>query len=281
MRLELETMPKKLSIPNGFCIAVTKYMAMECSTTDLAKEFQCAKATILKWMDALNIQRHRPSVMLSVKLKGKQSRLGKKHSEATLAKMREANRPMPSTLGFKFSDESKLKMRNSAIARAVREGKKIRVKNPCAPVKKAKEIKPVKIKVVKIKLSDEEKIAREKARQTCKRMVNRVLFMSRTKKDGRRAEHILGYSKHDLRSHLESQFRDGMSWLKRESFHVDHIKPIAQFFREGIFDPAVINALENLRALTPQENRKKSDSFSDKPKRQALIIDQDGVRGYV
>lgn len=64
----------------------------------------------------------------------------------------------------------------------------------------------------------------------------------------------------DLRQHLEAQFRDGMSW-ESGGFHVDHIKPVAAFIREGVTNPAVIHALDNLQVLTPRENLTKSDKF--------------------
>lgn len=50
-----------------------------------------------------------------------------------------------------------------------------------------------------------------------------------------------------------------MSWSSRGSFEIDHKIPMAHFFNNGIFDPAVINALDNLQVLTPQENKSKSD----------------------
>lgn len=77
---------------------------------------------------------------------------------------------------------------------------------------------------------------------------------------GATAEQILGYTRLQLRQHLEAQFRDGMSW-ESGGFHVDHIKPIAAFIREGVTDPAVIHALDNLQILTPHENLTKSDKF--------------------
>ena len=127
------------------------------------------------------------------------------------------------------------------------------------------------------KLPADELDARNKTRQAMKTMLRRVLTMTRSRKD-KKSEYILGYTKEELRSHLESQFRDGMSWSDRSSFHIDHIIPVAYFLRNGITDPAVINALSNLQVLTPEENRQKSDSFSEAPRRQALVIDSSGTR---
>ena len=77
---------------------------------------------------------------------------------------------------------------------------------------------------------------------------------------GATAEQILGYTREQLRAHLESQFKPGMSW-ESGGFHVDHIKPVAAFIREGVTNPAVIHALDNLQVLTPRENLTKSDKF--------------------
>lgn len=49
-------------------------------------------------------------------------------------------------------------------------------------------------------------------------------------------------------------FEPGMSWDNRGEWHIDHIKPVCIFIREGETDPAVINALSNLRPLWAEEN---------------------------
>ena len=72
---------------------------------------------------------------------------------------------------------------------------------------------------------------------------------------------ILGYTAKDLRQHLESQFVDGMSWDNRSEWHIDHIKPIKAFLDEGITDPAIINALDNLQPLWAHENLSKGAKY--------------------
>ncbi|AVH85447.1 hypothetical protein Rostov1_00057 [Vibrio phage Rostov-1] len=54
-----------------------------------------------------------------------------------------------------------------------------------------------------------------------------------------------------------------MSWDNWGEWHIDHIKPVAQFKREGITDPKIINALSNLQPLWAEENLKKSDKTLD------------------
>ncbi len=78
-------------------------------------------------------------------------------------------------------------------------------------------------------------------------------------KGGRaKAEKFLGYTCEQLRSHIESRFEDGMSWTNRSEWHIDHVKPVSAFIKEGITDPAIINALDNLQPLWSHENWSKS-----------------------
>ncbi|AGN51421.1 hypothetical protein VPJG_00057 [Vibrio phage jenny 12G5] len=84
-------------------------------------------------------------------------------------------------------------------------------------------------------------------------------------KGGRaKAEELLGYTCEQLRSHIESQFEDGMSWDDRSEWHVDHKKPIKAFLDEGITDPAIINALDNLQPLWAHENLSKGAKWDAK-----------------
>lgn len=75
------------------------------------------------------------------------------------------------------------------------------------------------------------------------------------------AESLCGYSDYDLRVHIESKFKDGMSWNNRSEWHIDHIKPIKAFLDEGITDPKIINALSNLQPLWAHENLSKGAKF--------------------
>lgn len=73
------------------------------------------------------------------------------------------------------------------------------------------------------------------------------------------SKRILGYSAKDLCTHLEAQFKPGMSWHNRSDWHIDHIKPVSAFIQEGITDPKIINALSNLRPLWAKDNFAKGD----------------------
>lgn len=81
-------------------------------------------------------------------------------------------------------------------------------------------------------------------------------------KGGRgKTEDILGYTFEELRRHIESQFKDGMSWDNRSEWHIDHIKPISVLVNEGVTDPRVINALSNLQPLWASENFSKNNKW--------------------
>ncbi len=74
---------------------------------------------------------------------------------------------------------------------------------------------------------------------------------------GSQYESYLGYTKNEFINHIESQFKDGMSWDNRSEWHIDHIKPIIAFIKEGVTDIKVINALSNLQPLWAKENLSK------------------------
>lgn len=78
-----------------------------------------------------------------------------------------------------------------------------------------------------------------------------------------KAEKLLGYTCEQLRSHIESQFKEGMSWDNRSEWHIDHIKPVSAFIKEEIADPAIINALNNLQPLWAHENRSKNAKWDE------------------
>lgn len=64
----------------------------------------------------------------------------------------------------------------------------------------------------------------------------------------------LYYTRSDLIEHLESLFEDGMSWDNYGEWHIDHIKPISAFIREGNLNHNEVNALDNLQPLWAKDN---------------------------
>lgn len=83
------------------------------------------------------------------------------------------------------------------------------------------------------------------------------------KRDGRLVR-LLKYSIKDLKSHLENQFRDGMSWDNYGKWHVDHIRPISSFNYKSMNDDEFHEcwALSNLQPLWAQENQRKHAKYN-------------------
>ena len=76
-----------------------------------------------------------------------------------------------------------------------------------------------------------------------------------------RTEVELGYTQKDFTLHIESQFTDGMTWDNRSDWHIDHIKPLSLFIKEGETDPSIMNALSNLKPLWAKDNLEKGASY--------------------
>jgi hypothetical protein len=72
---------------------------------------------------------------------------------------------------------------------------------------------------------------------------------------------ILGCSFGEFKSHLESQFKKGMSWENRSEWHIDHIMPVSM---AKTYDEVIrLNHYRNLRPLWAHENLAKSDKTPD------------------
>lgn len=81
----------------------------------------------------------------------------------------------------------------------------------------------------------------------------------RSKKAGRKWESLVGYTLHDLMTHLERQFLKGMTWENRDKWHIDHILPISGFNLD-LGDDEIKRAwgLPNLRPMWAADNIRKS-----------------------
>ena len=92
-----------------------------------------------------------------------------------------------------------------------------------------------------------------------RRQVQRIYDAASSKKDISSKE--IGYTTTDFLVHIESLMQEGMSWENYGEWHIDHIKPISVYIKEGITDPIIINALDNLRPLWKAENLSKGASY--------------------
>jgi len=74
---------------------------------------------------------------------------------------------------------------------------------------------------------------------------------------------ILKYSPDELISHLENQFKDGMTWDNYGEWHVDHIKAISLHNIKEIGDEEFMKcwSLDNLQPMWGKENIRKSNKI--------------------
>lgn len=74
---------------------------------------------------------------------------------------------------------------------------------------------------------------------------------------------LVGYTKEELRLHLERQFTDGMSWSNMSEWHIDHITPRAALKYTSSNDPnfKACWAISNLRPLWGGDNIKKGSGI--------------------
>lgn len=97
---------------------------------------------------------------------------------------------------------------------------------------------------------------RYKAMYASRRLLHRALGVAGQQKTAK-TQDILGYTYDEVREHLERQFTKGMTWDNYGKWHIDHIRPVKSFIEDGVTDPAVINALTNLRPIWANENMTK------------------------
>jgi hypothetical protein len=89
-----------------------------------------------------------------------------------------------------------------------------------------------------------------------RKTVNRGIFKKQSS-----SVKSLGCSVGELRSHLESMFKSGMSWDNHGRWHIDHIRPLSSF---DLNDPSQFNEAchyKNLQPLWAIDNISKGNSF--------------------
>jgi len=92
--------------------------------------------------------------------------------------------------------------------------------------------------------------------------IYQVLKENNVDKNGHYFE-ILKYSPQELISHLEKQFKDGMTWDNYGEWHVDHSVPLSSFNIKEIGDSEFMKcwSLSNLQPMWGEENIKKSNKI--------------------
>ncbi len=72
---------------------------------------------------------------------------------------------------------------------------------------------------------------------------------------------LLGCTFEELKLHLESQFKDNMSWDNYGKWHIDHIRPCASFDPTDYEQQKICFNYKNLQPLWAEDNLKKSDAW--------------------
>lgn len=255
-------MPKKITFEDDVVARILRQYEDGLSTVDIASEIGVATNTIRRVL-----AEH--GVVFTVEAKGARirkkvlGRIGPRNgavlSDETKQKMsttKKAKQYPPETFRRVFSDATKEKMRQAA---RVRWADNIAKKEALVAEKAARPT------------YDYAKF--DAARSLCKRLVRRVLRATGRRKEIPSAKY-LGYSKHEFLAALGS---------RPDGCELDHIVPVAEFLRRGIYDPAVINALCNLQYIPKAKNREKSDTLPpdvDNLIAKALVFRGDSYEKY-
>lgn len=83
------------------------------------------------------------------------------------------------------------------------------------------------------------------------------------RKAGKKWQDLVGYNLQDLKLHLQSKFREGMTWENLGKWHIDHIRPQSSFRFDGPDDDGFKEcwSLNNLQPLWARENAAKRDKI--------------------
>lgn len=191
------------------------------TVAELAVSFGCGKSRMCTALKDAGVT-FDPGARIAKKMTGRPGvRAGAKHTEESKRKMSETRMGRPGTRFGPHSAETLSKIS------AGTKGKNMRY-------------------------SPEQRKELEQMRARAKRFVRRTLAATGRRKEIP-SEQYLGYSRHEL-----------LTWLGQKPFadaEVDHYVPVVEFFRRGITDPAVVNALVNLRWLSSAQNKLKSDTL--------------------
>jgi len=82
-------------------------------------------------------------------------------------------------------------------------------------------------------------------------------------KNRRKWENLVGYTKKELKKHLEKLFKEGMNWSNYGEWHIDHKVPKV-FFKYKSTDDVEFKycwSLNNLQPLWKKENIHKNDKI--------------------
>lgn len=117
----------------------------------------------------------------------------------------------------------------------------------------------------KYKLKNREKVLQEKRDYYQRKKNDPIFTLTKRLRQGiyrsirgvklRSSLDILGCTEEEFKTHIESQFTEGMSWDRLSEIHIDHIIPISS--AETIEDVYRLNHYTNLQPLWARDNIQK------------------------
>jgi hypothetical protein len=137
--------------------------------------------------------------------------------------------------------------------------RKRRKENPEKFKAKAKEYRLKNKEKIKAYHKEYGQRIRTRISQACRARVREALKNKSQKAFG--TEALLGCSIDELKTHLESQFTEGMTWENYGEWHIDHIRPCASF---NLTDPAeqkICFHYSNIQPLWASDNLSKGDKI--------------------
>jgi hypothetical protein len=102
-------------------------------------------------------------------------------------------------------------------------------------------------------------------------LLKRVLMKTNRLKTNN-SEVMLGYSKEELINHLKTSPNYNLWKKDPKNYHIDHIFPVTAFMEHNIFDPKIINNLNNLQIISAKENLSKHKKYNKKLFKEAYIL---------
>lgn len=109
-------------------------------------------------------------------------------------------------------------------------------------------------------------LAIQKSKQVIRQTLTNYLKSNGIRKQDK-TEKILQYTFSEFKRHIENLLEDWMTWgnygLGENKWNIDHVVPISYLVKIGISDPAIVNALCNLRPMHSIENIKKSATLTE------------------
>ena len=116
--------------------------------------------------------------------------------------------------------------------------------------------------VKKAKYAYERKRYKENKLFRVKKLIQHSLWWyckNRGEKKNGRTEELLGYTVKELKEHLESLFKEGMTWDNQGEWHIDHRIPASYF--TSVDQIKECFALDNLKPEWAEWNMKKNNRF--------------------